>query len=1021
MSTVRIQLRRGTASQWTSANPVVAAGEVGFESDTRKMKVGDGTTAWTSLDYIASDAPAIGEIAQDAIDTALVAGTGLDKVYNDGSNTITLDIDSTVATLTGTQTLTNKTLTSPTMTAPALGTPASGTLTNATGLPISGLTASTSSAIGVGTVELGHASDTTLAIASAGVVTIEGVNIVTTSSTNTLTNKTLTTPTIGSFTNAGHDHSNAAGGGNLASAAISTALGYTPADAADLADLATSVSTTTLGATTVNTVDLNASGDVTILGDLTVTGSNTVLTTESLLIEDNKIIMNSTVTGAPSLNAAIRINRGTSPDSTLRWNETTDKWEISPSENEQDFDSIATVTDITTHANLTATHGVASAIVGTTDAQTLTNKTLTTPTLTTPKINEDIALTATATELNILDGATLSTTELNYVDGVTSAIQTQMNAKAPTASPTFTGTVSGVTKAHVGLENADNTSDANKPVSTAGQTALNLKANIASPTFTGTVTLPLSTGGYVATTSGGVISSVGTIPNAGLTNSKVTVGTTDINLGSSATTIAGLTSVTSTGFTGALTGNASTVTNGVYTTDTSTVTNTMLAGSIAPSKITGTAIVGTDLGTGVATFLATPSSANFAAAITDETGSGSLVFGTSPTIATPIITGLTLNDSSIIFEGATADAFETTLTVVDPTADRTITLPDATGTVALTNNKLSAFAATSSSELLGVISDETGTGALVFANTPTLVTPNIGAATGTSLVLSGDLTVNGTTTTINSTTVSVDDKNLELGSVATPTDVTADGGGITLKGTTDKTFNWVDATDAWTSSEHINLASGKTFIINGTTVLSSTAVGGQTIPASAIVGLTDTQTLTNKTLTSPIISTISNTGTLTLPTSTDTLVGRATTDTLTNKTLTSPSIATPTITGTLTLSASGAVFTDGTQTKEGTPSRTTVSSKLVDYTAVLGDRDGLLDFGGSSGQTITIPTNANVAFPIGTSIDVLQSGAGQVTVAGAAGVTVNATPGLKLRAQWSSCTLFKRATDSWVVMGDLTA
>ncbi|CAB4173655.1 hypothetical protein UFOVP963_1, partial [uncultured Caudovirales phage] len=68
--------------------------------------------------------------------------------------------------------------------------------------------------------------------------------------------------------------------------------------------------------------------------------------------------------------------------------------------------------------------------------QTLTNKTLTSP-----KINEDVVMSATATELNILDGATLSTTELNYVDGVTSAIQTQMDLKAPLASPTFTGTV----------------------------------------------------------------------------------------------------------------------------------------------------------------------------------------------------------------------------------------------------------------------------------------------------------------------------------------------------------------------------------------------------------------------------------------------------------------------------------------------------------------------------------------------------------------------------------------------------
>jgi hypothetical protein len=191
-------------------------------------------------------------------------------------------------------------------------------------------------------------------------------------------------------------------------------------------------------------------------------------------------------------------------------------------------------------------------------------------------------------------------------------------------------------------------------------------------------------------------------------------------------------------------------------------------------------------------------------------------FGTDGVLTAP---------GNIVFEGATADDYETTLAITDPAADRTITLPDATGTVALTANKLSSFAATSSSELAGVISDETGTGALVFANTPTLVTPNIGAATGTSLVLSGDLTVNGTTTTLNSTTLTVDDKNIELGSVATPSDATADGGGITLKGTTDKTLNWVDATDAWTSSEHLNLLTGKKFYIAGTEVLSGTTLG----------------------------------------------------------------------------------------------------------------------------------------------------------------------------------------------------
>jgi hypothetical protein len=79
----------------------------------------------------------------------------------------------------------------------ALGTPASGTLTNATGLPVSGITASTSTALGVGSIELGHATDTTISRSSAGVITVEGVVVPTISSTNTLTNKTLTSPVIG--------------------------------------------------------------------------------------------------------------------------------------------------------------------------------------------------------------------------------------------------------------------------------------------------------------------------------------------------------------------------------------------------------------------------------------------------------------------------------------------------------------------------------------------------------------------------------------------------------------------------------------------------------------------------------------------------------------------------------------------------------------------------------------------------------------------------------------------------------
>ena len=99
MATVRIQVRRGTASQWTSANPTLAAGELGVESDTNLFKFGNGSTAWTSLAYANNSDVAIGEISQDAINTALTMGAGLTKTYNDGANTITITVDSSVVAL----------------------------------------------------------------------------------------------------------------------------------------------------------------------------------------------------------------------------------------------------------------------------------------------------------------------------------------------------------------------------------------------------------------------------------------------------------------------------------------------------------------------------------------------------------------------------------------------------------------------------------------------------------------------------------------------------------------------------------------------------------------------------------------------------------------------------------------------------------------------------------------------------------------------------------------------------------
>ena len=156
------------------------------------------------------------------------------------------------------------------------------------------------------------------------------------------------------------------------------------------------------------------------------------------------------------------------------------------------------------------------------------------------------------------------------------------------------------------------------------------------------------------------------------------------------------------------------------------------------------------------------------------------------------------------------------LTLTTPTID-VINAASASGTTAsLFPNTTTGTVAVASGLTTGTVNIATGgssTNAINMGNSNTTVTIN------------GSLDVKGTVTTIESTTVTVADKSIELAKVATPTDTTADGGGITIKGATDKTFNYVNATPAFTSSENMDLASGKAYKIAGTTVLSGSALG----------------------------------------------------------------------------------------------------------------------------------------------------------------------------------------------------
>jgi uncharacterized Fe-S center protein len=103
------------------------------------------------------------------------------------------------------------------------------------------------------------------------------------------------------------------------------------------------------------------------------------------------------------------------------------------------------------------------------------------------------------------------------------------------------------------------------------------------------------------------------------------------------------------------------------------------------------------------------------------------------------------------------------------------------------------------------------------------------------------------------------------------------------------------------------------------------------------------------------------------------------------------------------------------------PISLSTNAQTSSYELVLSDAYKIVEMNVATSNTLTVPTNASHAFPIGTQITVIQTGAGQTTIAGTSGVTVNTTPGLKLRTQWSAATLIKRDVDSWIAIGDLSS
>ena len=157
---------------------------------------------------------------------------------------------------------------------------------------------------------------------------------------------------------------------------------------------------------------VSVSGDLTVSGNLTISGNTTTLNTETLAVEDNVILLNSSVTGAPSLNAGLEVERGDQTNVEFRWNEGNDKWEFS--NDGTTYVNVASTTDVSNHeSDTTSVHGISNTaeLVTLAGSQTLTNKTLTSPTITgvSPVITLAGDLTGNVT-LTDLGSATLTAT-----------------------------------------------------------------------------------------------------------------------------------------------------------------------------------------------------------------------------------------------------------------------------------------------------------------------------------------------------------------------------------------------------------------------------------------------------------------------------------------------------------------------------------------------------------------------------------------------------------------------------------